>query len=57
MSRKFEIKSMNLKFEIPDRCNNVFIVGADTYLGTHFAKYLLEENRNVRLSPRLDNFY
>ena len=47
MSRKFEIKSMNLKFEIPDRCNNVFIVGADTYLGTHFAKYWLEENRNV----------
>lgn len=47
MGRKFSIKSLNMKFELPDKNNNVYIVGADTYLGLHFAKYWLAAGGNV----------
>lgn len=42
MSRQFRIDKLDIEFELPDKSNHVYIVGIDTYLGSHFAKYWLE---------------
>lgn len=47
MGRHYRIKSMNIEFELPDKTEKVYIVGADTYSGSHFAKYWLENGNEV----------
>jgi len=46
MPRKYTIKNIG-SFELPDRFQKVFLVGADTYLGGHLAKYFLRSGVQV----------
>jgi len=59
MARKYTVKNIG-SFVLPDKNQRVFIVGADTYLGSHLAKYLLQNGEQVigcgetpRLAPEL----
>ena len=47
MSRQFKIQPLDMTFVLPDKNKRVYIVGIDTYLGIHFAKYLIEEGYDV----------
>ena len=55
MGRKFQIKKTDIAFELPDKNNRVYIIGADSYLGIHFAKYWLESGTEVHGCGCKDN--
>ena len=55
MGRKSQIKKTNMTFELPDKNNRVYIVGADSYFGAHFAKYWLENGIKVHGCGCKDN--
>ena len=55
MDRKSQIKKTDIAFELPDKNNKVYIIGADSYLGIHFAKHWLENGAEVHGCGCKDN--
>lgn len=55
MGRKFRIEKTGIAFELPDKNNRVYIVGADSYFGIHFARYWLENGVEVHGCGCKDN--
>ena len=55
MGRKSQTKETDMTFGLPDKNNRVYIVGADSYLGIHFAKYWLESGAEVHGCGCKDN--
>ncbi len=47
MNKIFELKQLNAECESADDSNRVYIVGADTYIGAHLAKYWLKSGSEV----------
>ena len=53
--QKVSDKKTDMTFELPDKNNRVYIVGADSYFGAHFAKYWLENGIEVHGCGCKDN--